>query len=362
MAIIRERIPLPGKLGKIFDIRLGLPRDRGFDPVKEAKRYHQDSQPNENTRINKMRSFLSQAEGLARPNRFIAVVNIPQALQTAVESSQEFVEYTTQQEMTSSLNNLIRDRLIWFCDSASLPGRNITDETKDMLYGPERKIARGVGFEDLTLTFYMGQTMAEKALFESWQNLAINPNTHNANFYDEYCGSIQLYPLIGVKNNKWEDYESPQSKKWSLTGMIKDKVFGNKPVVAKRKVSTGDDRAMAIATVGAYYNHLTEAWPTAISAVPLSYNTNNEIMKLTVTFTYRKAIGPADVEGGLGVDSLPQGKLRPGEVSIGEYQKRGQFGGIIEQAKKIGRDVLNQAKVRFPWGRIFGGKVIPPFF
>ena len=185
MAIIRERIPLPGKLGKIFDIRLGLPRDRGFDPVKEAKRYHQDSQPNENTRINKMRSFLSQAEGLARPNRFIAVVNIPQALQTAVESSQEFVEYTTQQAMTSSLNNLIRDRLIWFCDSASLPGRNITDETKDMLYGPERKIARGVGFEDLTLTFYMGQTMAEKALFESWQNLAINPNTHNANFYDE---------------------------------------------------------------------------------------------------------------------------------------------------------------------------------
>ena len=42
------------------------------------------------------------------------------------------------------------------------------------------------------------------------------------------------------------------------------------------------------------------------------------------------------------------------------------FGGLIRKLppdlRRAGRDVINQAKNRFPIGRIFGGRVFPPFF
>ena len=113
MAILRERIPLPGKLGKVFDIRLGLPREKDID---YAKRYR-DQKPNENTRINKFRSFVSSAEGLARPNRFIAIVNLPSGLKGlldpdigAIGLGSEFAEYSAQSDATHKLNNIIRER------------------------------------------------------------------------------------------------------------------------------------------------------------------------------------------------------------------------------------------------------------
>jgi len=360
MAILRERIPLPGKLGKIFDIRLGLPRDRGFDPNKEAKRY-EATRPNERTRVNVFRSMVSQGEGLARPNKFIAVVNLPQALKTSssFNASKEFAEYSTQQVHTTTLHNLIRDRLLFFCDSAQLPARNITDETKDMLYGPERKIARGFSFADVTLTFYMDQHMAEKMLFESWQNLGVNPFTHNANYYNEYVGSIELYPLVNIVNKGFDPWAKAKDRRGIVKRTI-DEVIGKKAPVQVQKRTGEDSRAHATATIGAYYNHLLEVFPTNIQMQQLDYSTNNQLLKLSVDFSYRQAVGPADI--GYEDYQTVAGRLRPGSVSLENFKKRGKFSGIIDIAKGVGKDVLNQVKTRFPWGKIFGGKVIPPFF
>jgi len=44
----------------------------------------------------------------------------------------------------------------------------------------------------------------------------------------------------------------------------------------------------------------------------------------------------------------------------------GIFGGLISklppELRRAGRDVIQQVRTRFPIGRIFGGKVFPPFF
>ena len=364
MAILRERIPLPGKLGKVFDIRLGLPREKDID---YAKRYR-DMKPNENTRINKFRSFVSSAEGLARPNRFIAIVNLPSPLQsnsgTDYESEAygvggEFAQYSTQQAMTRTLNDVIKDRLFFFCDTAALPGRNSMDEDKGMLYGPERKVARGLGFEDITLTFYMGQQMVEKMLFESWQNLAINPNTFNANYYNEYVGSIELYPLVHITNPNWEAWETDGGRKKGFKGLVQDTIEGvtGMKKEIRKQTRTGESRAMAIATVGAYYNHLVEAFPTNIAVQQMDYSTNNALMKLSVDFSYRYARGPADIDAEHG--AVSKGALRPGHVSVEDWKAKSRLESIISG---VGRDILNDVKRRFPWGKIFGGKVIPPFF
>ena len=362
MAIIRERIPLPGKLGKVFDIRLGLPREKDID---YAKRYR-DQKPNENTRINKFRSLVSSAEGLARPNRFIAIVNLPSALKgvspghpSGVGSNPEFAQYSIQSKATQDLNNVIRDRLFFFCDSAQLPARNISDETKDQLYGPERKIARGHTWADLTLTFYMGQQMIEKMLFESWQNMAVNPFTFNANYYDEYVGSIELYPLVHIENTNFEPWETDGGRKKGFKGLVQDTIEGvtGMKKEIRKQTRTGESRAMAIATVGAYYNHLVEAFPTNIAVQQMDYSTNNALMKLSVDFSYRYARGPADIDAEHG--AVSKGALRPGHVSVEDWKAKSRLESIISG---VGRDILNDVKRRFPWGKIFGGKVIPPFF
>ena len=339
MAIVRKGI----KIGT-FDIRLGLPRDRGFDPAEAAKRI-QNSRPSGNSTISKFRSMVSSGEGLARSNKFIVVVNFPGGLLESTNfDGSEFAEYQTAHDFTTNLKNDIKERLFFFCDSASMPGRTITDETNDVLYGPERSIARGVSYDDITLSFYMDQNMAEQVLFKSWQNLAISPNTYNSNYYDEYVGSIDIFPLIGLQQ-------------------------GQNIKRAMQQEQTADGEPLARATLGANFTHLVEAFPKTVAPIDLNYN-NSGLAKLSVTFSYRYAVTPADLAvEGAGEQGIVKGALK-GDVRLptdGLDQRFGKtFGGLIRKLppdlRRAGRDVINQAKTRFPIGRIFGGRVFPPFF
>ena len=332
-----------GKRFGVFDIRIGLPRDKGFDPVEASKRINQRANPQ--TTVNKFRALISSGEGLARSNKFIAVINFPSGVtaDTTFDGS-EFQEYQTASEFTNNLKNDIRERLFFFCDGASMPGRTITDETNDVLYGPERSIARGVSYDDISLSFYMDQNMAEQVLFKSWQNLAISPNTYNSNYYDEYVGSIDIFPLIGLQQ-------------------------GQNIKRAMQQEQTADGEPLARATLGANFTHLVEAFPKTVAPIDLNYN-NSGLAKVSVTFSYRFAVTPADLATvGVGEQGVLQGRLR-GDVRLptdGLDQRFGKtFGGLIRKLppdlRRAGRDVINQAKTRFPIGRIFGGRVFPPFF
>ena len=211
------------------------------------------------------------------------------------------------------------------------------------MYGPERSIARGVTYDDITLTFYMDQNMAEQVLFKSWQNLAISPNTYNSNYYDEYTGSIDIFPLIGLQQ-------------------------GQNIKRATQQEETADGEPLARATIGANFTHLAEAFPKTVAPIEMSYG-NSGLAKLSVTFSYRFAVTPADLAViGEGEQGVAKGKLR-GDVRLPNEdigRNLGVFGNLIKKLppdlRRAGRDVINQAKTRFPIGRIFGGRVFPPFF
>ena len=358
MAIIRQGIKIGG-----FDVRIGLPRDPGFDPVQAQKRVDQSRLSiNRNTEVNKFRSFISEGNGLARTNRYMVVINFPNKLITQQNLDQEFEEYQIASDYTNSLHKSIKDRLFFFCESASIPGRTIADETKDDLYGPERKIARGVNYDDLTLTFYMGEDMAEHQLFKSWQNMAINPYTYNANYYDEYVGSIDIFPLVSVKVNP-ELQPQPTN---SATSTLADKAMS---FFGKRKEPIANNQhigPMANATIGASFVHVMEAFPKTISDISVSYGTG-DLVKLSVTFTYRYNLTAADLalinEGRYNV--VP-GRLHGNIAKIDNLDQYGKFGSLIRKLppdiRRAGRDVVNIAKTRFPTGKIFGGRVTPPFF
>ena len=250
MAIIRQRLPIPGP----FDIRLGLPRGKHFDPKFAKKQLAQKANPN--TTINRFRSMVAGAEGLYRPAKFFVVLEFPnRALDGDTFEGLEFQEYRTDLQFLTETKNSIKDRLFFFCSSASLPERTITDTSANQYYGPERNIARGMEFAPINLNFMLDAELSERTIFESWQNLVINQRTFNANFYDEYVGRILIFPLHENKNETSNRFNVPATN-----------AFG----------------PMASLTLAGYYIEIVEAYPKTIGAVDLAYNNGNAIANQSI--------------------------------------------------------------------------------
>ena len=96
-----------------------------------------------------------------------------------------------------------------------------------------------------------------------------------------------------------------------------------------------------------------EAYPTSIGTVDYSYGANNEYVKINVTFTYRYWLN-----FNLDIDSTGKvGGLSSGVVKAGG----GIFSSLPPELRRTGRNVINQLKRSIPIGRVFGGKIFPPF-
>ena len=332
MAIFRQRLPIPGP----FDIRIGLPRDKGFDPNKARKRLEQKANPQ--TTINRFRSMVAGGEGLYRPAKFFVAVEFPQAIRGDIDIQREFTEYQMDASFLRSTRNTVKDRLFFFCSDASLPERTIQDTPYGGVYGPERLVGRGLEFAPITLQFMLDAELQERSIFEAWQNLIINERTFNANFYDEYIGRIFIYPL---HENRLE--ASPSRTQFPATN-----------------AAAGP---MARLSLAGYFCEMIEVYPKTIGAVELSYGASNQFAKQSITFNYRYWRSSAtqhDHEMGQETGDID------GVGTIKDPKIGGIFGGLISklppELRRAGRDVLNQVKTRFPTGRIFGGKVFPPFF
>ena len=73
MAILRG-----GKRIGNYDIRIGLPRDRSLDNVNADERLRRKPGGNPETTINRFIAQVNQGEGLARPTRYLVVIQPPQ--------------------------------------------------------------------------------------------------------------------------------------------------------------------------------------------------------------------------------------------------------------------------------------------
>jgi len=361
MAIVRGRLPIPGP----FDIRIGLPRDKGFDPAATRKRIEQinreelarqqregdfdeaavlnriaRTRPQRQTRINRFVSMMKQGGGFFRPNKYIVEINLPSTLrQNDIGAGTEFLQYETQFADAQATREELNDRLLFFCESATIAEKSLEDVTAESFYGPNRKIASDVAFGPLNLSFYLDANLSERIFFEQWQSLAYNQMSYNMNYYNDYVGSIRIFPLIHLKEPVIGDFDSA----------------GNGP--------------LATATVSPYYMEFKEAYPKTINQVDLSYGTNNSIAKQGVIFNYRLHETAANVfsTDNINVDDFLEsaGTVKPGDFkptlptaeigAIRDYRLPGE----IRRAKD---KIIQVAKQRFPIGRIFGGRVFPPFF
>ena len=125
------------------------------------------------------------------------------------------------------------------CETVLLPGRNLNTTTDGMPYGPSREIVDGVSYaEDISMTFQASSGLDERVFFEEWQELAFNKQTWNVGYYDDYVSTVEIYLL-----------------------------------------DRQDQRRYGI--------KLIEAFPKTIGGTDLSQAANNEIIKTSVSFSFR---------------------------------------------------------------------------
>jgi len=142
------------------------------------------------------------------------------------------------------VGNSAVNKLPFLCESASLPTKGIATNPHD-IYGPPREIAYRETFTESALSFILDDAFTVKRFFDSWQANIINPVTGNPSYYDDYKGTIKISRL----SNDATDFTTSSTQ---------------------------------------YKVELLEAYPSAVGEVALGHSQGNEVLKLSVTFKYRR--------------------------------------------------------------------------
>ena len=303
------------------DIRFGIPRDRSLDNVQNDPRLRR-VQGNPESTIGRFQSKINEGEGFARPNRFMVDFILPRGLNEQASNEAGADQFTFQEEVQRSTlpgqlqaETELQRGLRAFCFAAELPGRNV-DTAPLKTYGPKREIVYGHSYsQEITLSFYADKFLRQRSFFELWQNSAMDLATNNVHFYDEYTGAIRIYALGAFSGDAFRDRI-------------------------------------------AYGVHMYECYPKTITAVPLNYGTQNEIMQINISFYYRNW-------SNLSIDEVRNYTVGGGFKKPTVKYKYGAFGKLLSklppEIRRAGRDAVNVIRQRVPIGSVFGGKVFPPF-
>jgi hypothetical protein len=179
--------------------------------------------------LNDILSTFHSDEGYALPNRFEVFILAPPKRGGGPTLS----NYTGSERNSNARAVSLR------CESISLPGRNLNTLTDTNIYGPTREIVDGVTYaEDITMTFQASSGLDERVFFEEWQKQAFDENTWNVGYYNDYVSEVQIYLL-----------DRKDQRRYGL--------------------------------------RLLEAFPKTIEATELNQGTNNEIVKTSVSFSFR---------------------------------------------------------------------------
>jgi hypothetical protein len=302
-----------------YDIRIGLPRDRSLDNVNGDERLGRKPGGNKESTINRFIATVNEGEGLARPNRFLVLLNPP----ARKDLTQEELLASEHGGGTAGGNNDLESinmtrNVAMMCDKVTMPSRDI-QTAGHLTYGPKREMPYAYGFTGtVEMSFYGDKFLRQRMFFENWQKKVFDFTTHNMNYYDTYVGSIDILQL--------GQYEA---------AMDKDRVT--------------------------YGVRLHECYPQTISGIEYNYGSNDQGVSVPITMNFRRWTNLTldQIEGATVGSSF-------GDVpTIKAGKDFGLFGGVLSklppEIRRAGRDVLNATKRNLPIGRVTGGRVFPPF-
>jgi len=126
---------------------------------------------------------MNRSGGFARTSRYAVVISPPAKLLS--EDSNRFLVNTQRQV------NL-------HCSTVSMPGHDLQAMEQQHGSAPGREIVRSHDYAGtIAATFYLDSHLRERHFFEQWQRSAVNTQTHKANYYDDYIGTMEIFQLDG---------------------------------------------------------------------------------------------------------------------------------------------------------------------
>ena len=146
--------------------------------------------------------------------------------------------------LPTGLSPAVNENLQYLCESVSLPTKGIASNAHD-IYGPPREIPYRETFTEAALSFILDDAFTVKRFFDDWQKNIIDPETGNVNYWNNFVATINITRL------------------------------------------SNDATSFADAT-DKYKIELREAYPSAVGEIALGHTQGGEILRLSVTFKYRK--------------------------------------------------------------------------
>ena len=325
MAIFRA-----GKRLGPFDIRGGISRgdyqSSAYHKTDKDPRFKM--QANTETTIGRFRAAMASAEGYARPTRYAIRLFPPSILGPALDSANSTVEREGQKippahdmdntgSQLNSITNTLGRQVMIHCDTVTFPGVDL--QTQEIQYGsaPGFNQVTSHGFAgNIVATFYADKYLRERQFFEQWQKLAVDTVSHKANYYENYVGKMHMYQLGAdtTKENSGRDMPT-------------------------------------------YAVEAIDVYPEKIGTMDYGHALGNQIQKITIEFSYRQWFN-------MGLESASGINFGQSQQTVAEIKSRdtGLFGKLPPDLQRAGKQIFGQARTVFnPIGRIFKGKVFPPF-
>lgn len=213
--------------------------------------------------------------GLARTNRFNVIITLPTQLQEILNKKNgkdddkegNFLEDTIGEFGVNLVKaylgsgvEVVRGLDI-MCESAEFPGKSLsTSETK---YNSDYiNMPYGITYAPVTITFVVSRDFLEKNIIDRWQNLIIDPVTHDVGYFEEYVS-----PVIEIQQLNEQD---------KVTHKVQ----------------------------------IVDAFPSEITSMALSNADSDTYHRMSVTFIYR-AWNNDKIEQPTGVAALSETPLGP---------------------------------------------------
>ena len=138
----------------------------------------------------------------------------------------------------------VNENLQYLCESVSLPTKGIASNPVK-IYGPPSEIPYGETFTEAALSFILDDAFTVKRFFDKWQENIINVETGNVNYWNNFVATINITRL-------------------------------------------SNDATSFTDASNLYKIELREAYPSAVGEIALGHTQGGEILRLSVTFKYRK--------------------------------------------------------------------------
>ena len=248
-------------------------------------------------------------------------------------------------KISAAIKKNLQLRMDLFCSNVSLPDKTITDDVNETYYGPKRAFAKNVQFNEITLEFYTSINYEERLFFEAWQNSIIDPISHNVGYYDDYATPcmITITPLTKTFTAALANFTPTGDERTDRQQLRK---------------SLGDTSGFS-----SYQVQMYEVWPKTIAATPLAYDAQNQIIKTSVTFTYRNHATTAwnflQTGSTADITKIDREEYRTNTTAIqGNLLDNLPFG-IGNEIGRAGRKVYETIRRNLPIGRTTGGRVFP---